>query len=277
MATRLYYDYNFSPIVQPTFDAAWDVTASAVRIRLTTQKADPGAALASQAVATTGNSPAGASDVLMSQAVSEPIGSNVTISGAIKGYMRAQESNASGDMRSQCVVWVMKPDGSSRGTLIAADASALASEWATSLTNRKMPLGSPATPTSVAAVAGDRLVVEIGFRKHENATTSRTGTLSLGSPTGTDVAENETATTANVPWIEFADTITFKTGAILSQLPTEAIILPTSQTARLSQLPVEAVVLPTSQTARLSQMVVEVIYTPGVGTAPNYFRTRILD
>lgn len=259
MATRLYYDYNFPIGVTPAFDAAWDVTASAVRIRLSTQKNDPGSALASQAVATTGNSPAGASDVLMVQATSEPIASNVTISGNIKGYIRTQESNVAADMRSQCVIWVMKPDGTNRGTLTGPDASALASEWTTALTNRKMPLGSPVTPTSVAAVAGDRLVVEIGFRKHENATTSRTGTISVGSPTGTDVAEDETGTAANVPWIEFADTITFKTGAILSQGPVEAVILPTSQKGRLSQAAVEAVILPTSQTARLSQMPVEVV------------------
>ncbi len=261
MATRLYYDYNFGPSFIVAADAAWDVTASNLRIRLATAKADPGAALATFAnAASSANTPAGASDVLMGQAISEPIASNVTISAAIKGYMRVLESNAAGDMRSQMVIRVIQPDGTVRGTLIAADASALASEWATTLTNRKMPLGSPATPTSVNAVAGDRIVVEFGYRKHENATNSRSASASLGSPTGTDIVEDETSTTANVPWIEFADTITFSTGAMVSQLPVEAIVLPTSQTARMSQVPVEVIVLPTSQKARVSQLAVEVIY-----------------
>lgn len=268
MATRLYYGYSAVPTVSPAFDGSWEATGSAVR-RWLVNKKDPTnvAALESLAVATTLNSPAGAVDVLIAQYVSSPLSGAQTISGAIKSIIRAQESNAAADMRAQCVIWVMKSDGTSRGTLIATDTSALSNEFNTSLRDIKYPkgwTGSGTTPTSVAAQDGDRIVVELGYRKHENATTSRTGTLSLGNPEGTDCPEDETTTTANTPWIEFADTLTFQgntdrvsqTALLVANQPTPSVRV--SQTALLvANQPTPA--------ARVSQTALLVAVGAGIG------------
>jgi len=273
MATRCYLPSAVAGAakVSPAFDASWEATGSAVRLILDTEKNEASGAYATKAVATSLNSPAGAVDVLIAQYVSAPLSGSGTISGNIKGQIRAQSSSLTGDLRTQCVIRVVSNDGSSVvGTLVASDGSALASEWATSLTNREVPLGSPVTPSSVGYSDGDRLVVEIGYRKHENATTSRTGTLDLGAVSGaSDLPEDESTTTQGAPWVEFADTLTFQsTNRRVSQTVLEPVVAPTSQQARLSQAVIEPVVAPTSQQARVSQVVLEVVYPSANPSTP---------
>jgi len=256
MTTRLYYSADTAaPGISPAFDASWERTTDAVRRNLENDKIDTDVNAPINLAVASGstNTPAGASDILIAQYISGQLSGSQTISGAIKGRMRASENTGAADMRTQCVVRVVDSAGTTvRGTLIASDGSALASEWATSITNRKVPLGSPATPTSVAAQDGDRIVVEVGYRKHENATTSRTGTIQVGAILGaTDLPEDETTTAANAPWIEFADTLVFKS---------------TVPTLRVSQATIETLVQPTTQQARVSQAVVEVLVTGYSGT-----------
>lgn len=213
MATRFYFPTSGTGPggVSPAYDSSWELTSGAYRAALETTKEE--LALVSASVSTTLNSPAGAVDVLIGQFTSAPLSGNQTISGNIKGVIRVQESAANADARAQTVIRVLSNDGTTvRGTLIASNASALANEFATALTNRYFPLGGSTAPSSVNALDGDRVVVEIGYRKHENATTNRSGTFSLGAVAGgTDNADNQTATTANVPWIEFTDNLVFQT------------------------------------------------------------------
>lgn len=242
MATRFYVmDATNTAPVSPTPDGSWEVTASLIRRELTTGKTG---ASETKAIATTLNVPAGAVDVLCVQAISAPLDSNQTISGNISGQAMCLESNAAADMDAQMVIWVAKSDLTSRGTLIASNTTALSHEFNTSARNISWPKGGSTTPTTVNAQTGDRLVVEWGFRKHENATTSRTGTIILGNPSGTDLPVDETST-SGVPWIEFADNLTF-----------------TATKARVSQVPVEVAVTPDSK-ARISQVAVEVLRPSG--------------
>jgi len=216
------------------------------------------------AVSTALNSPAGAVDALILQAVSPPLASNVTISGAIKGQIRALESSATGDERMQCVIWVRKSDGTSRGTLIAFSAAALSNEFNTSFRNIKIPLGGSTVPSSVAALSTDRIVVEIGFRKHENATNSRTGQFSSGNPTGSDLPEDETTTTALAGWIEFADTLSFSIAPLrASQVVAQTVIVPTPA-VRASQVVAQSVLVPTPA-VRASQVIMQVAVSGAVG------------
>jgi len=203
--------------------------------------------------AVTINSVAGASDHLQAQYVSPPLDSNQTISGNIKGQVGSSEGNAAADMRAQIVVWVCKSDATSRGTLYAGDTGALSSEFSLfgTVTNRKYPRGGSTAVTSVAAQTGDRIVVEIGCRKHENATTSRNMIHVLGNPEGgTDLPEDETDTSqSKVPWIEFADNLTF-----------------TAPTLRETQLAAEVLQQNPTPQFRETQLVVEVLQpvTPGI-------------
>lgn len=152
-------------------------------------------------------------DVLMRQYISDPVNA-VTISGTVKGVIRALESAADADFRSQMVIKVVSYDCATvRGTLIASDASALASEWdSATLTNRKFPLawtGSGTSVSSVSAQDGDRIIIEIGYRAHNSTTAIKIGTLRFGDASGSDLAEDETSTTDDNPWVEFSDNVTF--------------------------------------------------------------------
>jgi hypothetical protein len=194
--------------VSPAF-AAWNSTGSALRRRLSTIL-EPYSVFESIGVAEAVTT--NPYDVLLAQFVSAPLDVNQTITGTVKGQIRASEANLDADFRTQLVLKVVSGDGVTlRGTLLTFDVSALSSEFATALTNRKVPLAasSPATLSSVAALAGDRIVAEIGYRSHNTHSTSRTGTVEIGCASATDLAEDETTTTQNNPWIEFSQSLTF--------------------------------------------------------------------
>lgn len=273
MATRLYLPSSAAgaPLVSPAFDASWEATGSAIRQLLDTEKNEASGAYATQAVATALNSPAGAVDVLIAQFISAPISGSTTIDGTVKGQVRALESNAAADLRMQCVIRVVSGDGTSvTGTLIASSAAALSNEFNTAIRNIKIPLNGSTAVSSVTANDGDRLVVEIGYRKHESATTSRTGTFDLGAVSGaTDLPEDETTTTQGAPWIEFSNTITFKdTNRRVSQSVMEVLTRPDTAKARASQAALEVLTRPDTAKARISQVVLEVIYPSSNPTTP---------
>lgn len=148
-------------------------------------------------------------DSLLIQFVSPPIAAQ-TVSGNVKAIIRASESATNGDFRSQINVRILGWDGTTvRGTLLAHDTGALASEWATTLTNRKFPVnyaGSGGALTPVASQDGDRLIVEVGFRCHGS---NANGTIDIGDASVTDLVEDEVGTTGNNPWIEFDNDIVF--------------------------------------------------------------------
>ena len=258
MATRLYLSSAAAPTVSPAFDAGWEATGSAIRRWLDASKVGITETLA---VATALNSPAGAVDALVAQYTTAPLSGNQTITGTLKGQIIVRENALAADLRAQVLVWVMKTDGTSRGTLLAMDTAALANEFATSNTNRAFPRGGAITLTSVAALDTDRIVIEVGYRKHENATNSRTGTFTAGNPSGTDLPEDETDTdTTKVPWFEFSQTLTFASPtARVSQEVAEVLVTPNTTAARVSQEVLEALVTPNTTTARVSQMALEVL------------------
>jgi hypothetical protein len=209
VATRFYLTNGDPQGLSPAFDASWDLTSSATRVGMKTFVRSRAFANASVTEAST----SGTFDVLIRQYVSDPIAA-VTISGTVKGIIRVLEDATDADFRSQMVIRVLSYDCSTvRGTLIASDGGALVSEWdATTLTNRKFPLawaGSGTSVTSVAAQDGDRIVIEVGYRSHNVTATGKTGTMRFGDASLSDLAEDETSTVDNNPWVEFSDTITF--------------------------------------------------------------------
>jgi hypothetical protein len=159
------------------------------------------------------NEPAGgAQDVLMFQYVSDAL-IEQTIAGTVKGQMRVVESATGANENAQCVIRIVSGDGTVvRGTLLASDTSALSNEYsATSLTNRKFPKGWAGAGTSLSSVAvqdGDRLVIELGTR-FGAVIGSYTAQARHGDTGGTDMAEDESQTTDNVPWMEFSQTLLF--------------------------------------------------------------------
>lgn len=220
MATRFYLPANGISPVSPTFSASWEETASANRYMTFPFKTST-----SLATTTIAHVNAAANDQLAVQYVSEPIAA-ATISGTVKGIIRVSQSAAANDCRAQLVIKIVSNDGAvDRGVLLAENASALSNEYSTSLVNRKFPLNwtSPGeTLSSVDAQDNDRIVIEIGTRFHA-ATAGVSASYRFGDSAISDVAENETSTTDNNPWIEFSHDFTFNrtasvvTGVIANQ------------------------------------------------------------
>ncbi len=206
--TRFYLPSTGAAAISPTQSSEWDFTTGFDRLKLVTTKINSASATKAAADTTaTANR-----DALIRQYVSDGLEAQ-TISGTLKGRIRAQENATTANLRAQVIVRVLSNDGSTvRGTLYAGDLTTgttnPTSEFAATLTNRQYPRGASVALSSVTAQAGDRLVVEIGYRKH--AALSTTGTLSFGDNSGTDLAEDETTTAANNPWIEFSGYVQFQ-------------------------------------------------------------------
>jgi hypothetical protein len=154
-------------------------------------------------------------DILVGQFISPPVAAQ-TITGTVKGQIRVREGFESQDLRAQLVIRVIAPDGTVRGTLVDFSTNALSSEFAADagLPNRKFPLAaiSPVTMTSVAAQAGDRIVVEVGARAHATGGGGPGDSIQFrfGDASATDLAEDETTTQDHNPWIEFSNSITLQ-------------------------------------------------------------------
>ncbi len=207
MSTRFYLPTTGNAAVSPAFDAAWGVTAGADTLTLSSSRS--GSAFATK---TTAESTTSVVDVLSRQYISEPLVAQ-TISGTVKAIIRASENTSTADARAQVVIRVVNGRGDVvRGTLLAASAASLASEFGASLQDRKFPLawsGSGASVSSVAAQTGDRLVVEIGWRAHNTASTSRSASFEYGDAAGSDLPEDETGTSQLCPWVELSATLAF--------------------------------------------------------------------
>jgi hypothetical protein len=172
---------------------------------------------------------------LARQYVSAPIAAQ-TITGTFTAYIRAREPGTTDNVSSQLLVKVVSGDGATvRGTLVPLDSpGALTSEWASSGTagagtNRRFPrLALTSTVTSVAAQAGDRIVMEFGGRQG-STTTGRVSGIQLGDAGASDLPADETTVTATLnPWAEFSQTITFPsvtdpgTAPTLAEVATDA-------------------------------------------------------
>jgi len=141
-----------------------------------------------------------------------------TISGTVKGQIRASESNATADAFLQTVIKVWDPVGNSfRGTLLGINGTP-STEIDTSSMNRKVPngwSGSGTSLSSLAVSAGDILVVEMGATINEVTAIGRTIATSAfangNTSTWVDLPEDETDTSSvKSAWIEFSQNIVFK-------------------------------------------------------------------
>jgi hypothetical protein len=208
VATRLYLD-SAAAAVSPAYDSGWEDTAQAAPRKTLARLADLNGIPAGLPYIIN-PSGTGGRDYMWVQMVSATINAQ-TIGGGgatFKGVYWCREDSASNDARAQIIVKVVSGDGSTfRGTALAMDTAALGSdEFASSYETRYFPRGGAATLSSVTAQAGDRLVVEIGFRAHSTGTGD---TRLNGTDSTPDAAFTEALTgTGNRAWFEFSQTIT---------------------------------------------------------------------
>lgn len=204
MATRFYLPNTGASAVNPSFTGAWTETATADRIRAVIGRQQT--AMTNKATAQTAT--AAGSRSLSRQFVSDPIAAQTLAAGTVKGTIRALESavNDNVDVVS-LAIYVFSNDGNTlRGTVLALGNYGPVAEFNTTLRNKRSADGD--ATSSVVAQDGDRLVFEIGFG-NTTIGTSINATLNYGDNSATDLADNETGTTADNPFIELSIDVVF--------------------------------------------------------------------
>ena len=218
MASRFYLPSSGAATVNPAFDATWELTSDADRLRMATAKQNT----SYQTRQLVAYSPA-LSDTLWRQYVSDPLNAG-SISGTVKGILQAKAQWGTWfPMKTQIVIRVVSNNGLIvRGTLLSSG-TGHGSDYSMSTRNGYAPPSATAIATIVAQQS-DRIVIEIGVRVISLGIFSSYAQQKYGDPTsGADLAENETDTAEGVPWIEFSQTLSFETGGA----PPPAVAAPT--------------------------------------------------
>ena len=215
MATRFYVTTRIPTREQFAYSTDWEFNTEDVERR---QRMFPWRSSFSQVFDGGFEDSAVTVDGLVMQFVSPALAAQ-TITGTVAGVFLARENNSAANMQSQFIARVIAPDGTVRGTLVPASTAALSNEWLVSTTssswrNARFPVGSNGTSvTSVAALDGDKIVIEVGFRAINTNATTFSGFLSYGGgTTNSDLAQNDTSTQSagyHFAWMEFSQNLTF--------------------------------------------------------------------
>lgn len=146
-------------------------------------------------------------DVLLGRFMSKPLLNNVsfTTSDTVSWVLAVKESSTDANMYYKVHITVVKPDGSVRGTLLSNNVGG--TEWSTTFTGRGE---GTKTLSAVSALAGDFILVEIGYRAVNTSTTSYTGDLYYGADNAsTDLTQGTTQNGTQAGWIEFSNNFDF--------------------------------------------------------------------
>ena len=201
MPTRFYLPSTGAAAVSPAYSSGWEDTSIASRLKCVVAKI-------SSAMATVSflDNDATDKDILFRQWVSDPIAAQTIAAQTVKIQVRGQEA---GEARNMFLAWaikVMSNDGTvERGVLVALQRDATELDSTPTLTNR----GDSATSTQVVALVGDRIVIEIGGGGDPGLASDHDSDLSVGDDNVSDLPENDTTTTANNPWVEFANALSW--------------------------------------------------------------------
>jgi hypothetical protein len=197
-ATRFYFPADTAAQVAPVANGAWGYTSEAVnRYLAMTPKTNTALADGTSIGPWTAGQTA-----LDRRYVSDPLAAG-TLSGTIACVLMAREFATQDNTTSRFEVYVVHEDGQTvRGTSLAIGQYGPATELLNSaIRNKRFADGD--TIGSVSMSEGDRIVVCIGYTDASGSTPE--GLAHYGDPTaGTDLAENETNTTANPGWVEFS-------------------------------------------------------------------------
>jgi hypothetical protein len=221
MSTRFYFPSSGAAAVSPAFDSLWDTTSAAVRLKLTHPK---GSTSSVGSGTLTDGGLTGVVDTAAYQFVSDPI-----VAGAISGtftlVMNAAQGGGAMDGYLQTCIRVVSNDGTTvRGTLFAGQTFTTVSA---NSADPNFELGTidnraiPGTLSSVTAQAGDRLVVEVGWRTCNTSNALQNANFRAGEGTATDLqgVNNGTGGTTDNPWVEFSQTITILDVALAGNVP----------------------------------------------------------
>lgn len=214
MVTRLYYRFDrfYFPYHSTNWDVQTDMSGVAGLTPTYFNGLDSSKAPVSRTFSLrTPQAIANPTDIFWQGFVSLPIGSALTLGGTVKGQARVQQGSTAHNQSSQMKIYVIDgTTGAIKSTLYAGYTGALASEWSTTTTNRRLPLGGAVSLTPQSLAIGDRLLIMVGSRAYVTAGTNVNNALYLGSVDQGDLPEDETTTTGDA-WVEFSTTLTFGT------------------------------------------------------------------
>ena len=199
MSTRLYLPSSGAATVYPASSASWEDTSIVSRLKAVLVKT-----ASAMTTVSFSDSNAADKDILFRQYISEPITAQTITAQSIKFQMRCLENETLCNMFLTIGIRVVSNDGATvRGTILAVTRDN--TEAALSLTNRQFTANS----SQVISQDGDRIVIEIGMGGDPGSSANHSSSISIGDDSGTDLPENNTATSAYNPWVEFANTIVF--------------------------------------------------------------------
>lgn len=259
MATKFYLNSFPSPYSPaPPYKGSWDDTGSAPSRQLAIDKLDSNIITSVTAPETTATVDW---DVMLFRGISGPVAAQ-TISGTLDVMLGVNENLVAADLVYHVHVWVTQGDSNTvRGTLLADYVETTANEWAAVATNNGQALASAQTVTNVVCSAGDRIVLEVGYRAKNTLTTNFTGALRYGGgPETSDLTAGGNSSTL-AGFITFGTTVTLApVAARVAQALVEGVVTNPSVAAQMSQSLVEAAVSRNvSVAAQVSQSLVEVV------------------
>ncbi len=149
----------------------------------------------------------GTDDCVLAQFVSpEPLNVDQTITGTFSLVVGGFSATSIDNLWLAVIARVIKPDGTERGVLLVQTTDSGALKYGTTDRTR---IWSALSVTSVAALAGDYIVVEVGSHSAVAGVGAQV-TMWFGDPTGaSDSALTAGLATTNVHWCEFSQTLTF--------------------------------------------------------------------
>jgi hypothetical protein len=181
-AERMYLANASVPVVSPHLNW-WEQTSGSVSGALL---ASPAGSVATSSGVETSTS--NAFDVLLGQWVSPPLAEDFDLVGSCQIVQGHLESDSDAALVSSIAIFVVNVEGASpvlRGTAATGSTTA---EWPTATAAQAINTAL----TLVECQAGDRIVVELGYRATNADGTPYTGTITYGGTGTTDLASGDT-------------------------------------------------------------------------------------
>lgn len=209
----LYLTSQSAPVTPGSTLGTWDVAGSPSDYYLATAKGGS----RTSAINTTETTTTAPWDAIHGRFVSDILASQTIPNMTVWAWANQNESSISADARMKLHLWVMKPDGTSRGTLISNSAGA--GEFATSAN----PVPQSHSLTGMAVLNGDRLVMEFGVRFTNVTATSQQANSWFGNTDADGPGGNPTSDTLKSGWLQIPKRILFSSGG--SNLGGQAVMI----------------------------------------------------
>ncbi len=212
MSTFLYFSSAQIPNISPSFSGMWMSTTGAQRNVLT-----PIPDQVVPAVGSTINLGVNAGFIALDrQYISPGLADNQTINGLYSGQLMVREfaTTDNVDIVMLCAKVVSNDGSTLRGTLINSGNYGPVAEFVNNASLRNKTIASGQTLTTVNALRGDRIVLEIGYQDSAGGTTPQAG-AGWGS-SAPRLPVNETSTTNGAGWLLITPTLRFNTTSFSS-------------------------------------------------------------